>query len=177
MKNLKTLLMFGFAAIIACGGFLVFGTSSVKAGNDMTAANTAPKPSATAPPKAPEQKAEVQQKQETIKTIVYYFHGNVRCPSCTLLEEYSEEAVKQGFPSEISSGKLEFRSVNVDEEANRHFITDYQLVSRSVVVSRIENGKEAEWKNLDNIWNLFRNRDKFIEYVRDETKKVMEKKG
>jgi hypothetical protein len=36
MKNLKTLLMFGFAAIIACGGFLVFGTSSVKAGNDMT---------------------------------------------------------------------------------------------------------------------------------------------
>lgn len=173
---MKTILMLGFAAIIACGGFLLFDRSTVKAGNNGTPASPAQK-AAEETPKAPDQKADVQQKQEGIKTIVYYFHGNVRCPSCKLLEEYSEEAVKQGFPGEISSGKMEFRSINVDEEPNRHFITDYQLVSRSVVVSRIENGKEAEWKNLDRIWNLFRDHDKFIEYVRDETKKVMEKQG
>lgn len=117
------------------------------------------------------------QKEEGSKVVAYYFHGNVRCPTCMKLEEYSGEAVNQGFSESISKGDLEFRSINVDEEANSHFIKDYGLVSRSLVLSKLDNGKEVKWKNLDQIWTLVRSHDKFIEYVRDETRKMMEDKN
>lgn len=127
--------------------------------------------------KAKASPAEVQKKQEGIKVVAYYFHGNVRCPTCMKLEEYSGEAINQGFSDEIKKGSLEFKSVNIDEGSNSHFVQDYQLVTRSLVISKIENGKEVKWKNLDMIWNLVRDHDKYIEYVKEETKKMIEDKS
>jgi hypothetical protein len=111
------------------------------------------------------------------KIVVTYFRGNVRCATCINLEAYSDEAVEQGFPQEIANGTVEFKTVNIDEEDNRHFVKDYQLVSRSVVVSRIENGKEIKWKNLDMIWHLVGDKEKFMAYIKAETKKMMEGKS
>lgn len=123
------------------------------------------------------QAEETRQKKKDVKVVAYYFHGDVRCPTCMKLEEYSGEAVNQGFVEETKKGALEFKAVNVDQDANSHFIKDYQLVSKALVLSRIENGKEVKWKNLDKIWTLVRDHDKYIEYVKDETKKMMEDKS
>lgn len=173
MKTVKKLLILGFIAIVAFGGFMAFGNSRTTA---------AEKKAVTEPEAGPAKDtkgaaAEVQRKQEGAKVVVYYFHGNVRCPSCIKLEEYSGEAINNGFQKELSAGSVEFRSINVDEEANKHFIQEYQLVSRSVVVSKIENGKEVKWKNLDMIWHLVGNHDKYAEYIKNETKNIIEGKS
>ncbi|MEI8348951.1 MAG: nitrophenyl compound nitroreductase subunit ArsF family protein [Candidatus Omnitrophota bacterium] len=96
----------------------------------------------------------------------YYFHGTMRCPTCHKLEQYSREAIENSFKAEIASGKLQFKTVNVDEKANEHFVGDYQLYTKSLILSLVQDGKEKKWKNLDKIWEYVGNKQKFIDYVK-----------
>jgi hypothetical protein len=104
------------------------------------------------------------------ETIVYYFHGNVRCTTCRTIEAYADEAVHAGFPEALANGELEWRVVNIDEPQNRHFIQDFQLVTRSVVLAEYRGGEVVRSKNLDKVWQLVRNKQRFIDYVQSETK-------
>lgn len=116
--------------------------------------------------KAPPPLAEV--KALNVKVIAYYFHGTFRCTTCRTIEQYSHDAIQMYFAKELGNGKLEFRPVNVDETENKHFIQDYQLVTRSLVLSLVSDGKEMKWKNLPDVWKLVRDKDKFFQYVKDE---------
>lgn len=107
------------------------------------------------------------------KVIVYYFHGMVRCATCKKIEKYSREAVEHYFPNELKNGKLVFRTMNVEEAANHHYIQDYQLFSKSLVVSLEKQGKEVTWKNLTDVWKLVGDKDKFFQYVKDEVEKFL----
>jgi hypothetical protein len=100
--------------------------------------------------------------------IAYYFHGNMRCYSCNILEQYSRQAIEENFQDELASGRLVFKTVNVQEKANDHFMKDYGLYSQSLVLSLVENGKEKKFKNLTMVWQYSRDRQKFISYVKDE---------
>jgi hypothetical protein len=102
------------------------------------------------------------------KVIAYYFHGTQRCPTCRKLEAYSAEAIEKGFGEALKQGQLEWRVVNVDEPLNKHFVNDYQLYTKSLVIVKMQGGKQVEWKNLEKIWELVGERDDFIKYVRDE---------
>lgn len=100
--------------------------------------------------------------------IVYYFHGTFRCPTCTTMEKYSREAIETNFKEARAAGKLEFHVVNVEERGNEHFVNDYQLYTKALIVSLVKGGKEIRAKNLDAIWEYARNRQRFIEYVTAE---------
>ena len=102
------------------------------------------------------------------KVIVYYFHGHFRCPTCYKLETYSKEAIEANFKNELASGKIVFNVINTDEKGNEHFVNDYQLYTKSLVISLIENGKEVKSKNLTKIWDYVGNKQKFFEYVTSE---------
>lgn len=106
---------------------------------------------------------------QTSRVTAYYFHGTMRCTTCHKLEQYSKEAVENNFKNDLESGKLEFRVVNVDEAANKHFSKDYQLYTKSLVLSLVKDGKEVKYKNLDKIWEYVGNKQRFIEYVKQET--------
>lgn len=112
-------------------------------------------------------------KPQNAKVIAYYFHGTFRCTTCRTIEKYSKEAIEHYFPDELKSGKLEFKPLNVEEAQNRHYIQDYQLFSRALVISLVKENKEANWKNLTDIWNLVRDKDKFFQYVKDEVEKFL----
>ena len=64
------------------------------------------------------------------------------------------------------------RVVNVDEDEHKHFVKDYELVTRSVVL--VDAGDAARWKNLPRVWQLVRDKEKFLEYVREETRQFSE---
>ena len=105
--------------------------------------------------------------------VAFYFHGNVRCATCKKIEAYADEALQQGFPEALQNGALEWRVINVDEAENQHFIQDFQLVTRSVVLAEYSGDKVVRWKNLDKVWQLVRSKDKFVEYVRDEARQFL----
>jgi len=110
------------------------------------------------------------------KVIAYYFHGNFRCANCTKIEAYSKEAVETGFKQQIQDGVIEWKVVNTDEPANKHFMSDYQLFTKSLVIVKLEDGKQVEWKNLQKVWEYLNNKDKFIKYVQDEVNAYLESK-
>jgi hypothetical protein len=104
------------------------------------------------------------------RVIVYYFHGTRRCANCLKFEEYSKEAIDSGFAGELADGRLKWRMINTDESENKHYVNDYQLYTKSLVLARVVDGKEVAWKNLDKIWKLVGDKEKFIAYVQEEIK-------
>jgi len=106
--------------------------------------------------------------QATDKVIVYYFHGNYRCASCMTIERYTRESVESFFADEIKRGQIELRIINADLPVNKHYIKDYKLFTRSVIVSDIAQGKEKRWKNLQKVWELLHKEKNFKAYVKDE---------
>jgi len=98
--------------------------------------------------------------------IAYYFHGTRRCPTCHKLEQYSKEALETNFKDELGSGKLEFKVVNVEDQGNEHYANDYQLYTKSLILSLVKDGQEIKWMNLDKIWELVRDKYKFLDYVK-----------
>ena len=68
------------------------------------------------------------------KIVVYYFHGNSRCKTCLRIEMYALEAIETGFPEALKENRLEFLPVNLEIAENEHFIDDFQLSARTVVV-------------------------------------------
>ena len=108
-----------------------------------------------------------QPRGEGHKVIAYYFHGNFRCVSCVKIETLSRKAVTEGFAEEIETGRLEFREVNVDQPQNRHFIEEYQLSSKSLVIVEVRDGRQVRWRNLEKVWTLLDSEQEFVSYVRD----------
>jgi len=102
--------------------------------------------------------------------VAFYFHGNKRCSTCRKLEAYSAEAITDGFAAELDSGELGWRVVNTDDKENAHFITDFELVTKSVVLVEYRDGEVVRWKNLKLVWQLVGDEDGFVRYVRDETR-------
>ncbi|MBN1577802.1 MAG: hypothetical protein JW913_14675 [Chitinispirillaceae bacterium] len=114
--------------------------------------------------------------QQQQKIIVYYFRGTMRCPTCYKLETYTKSEVEASFADMIENGKLEWKTVNVEEPGNKHFGDDYKLYTKSVIVSMVKDGRESSWKNLDKIWQLVHEEGKYRHYIRDEVKACLDGK-
>ena len=102
------------------------------------------------------------------KVIAYYFHGDFRCVTCNNMENYSKEAIQANFQEDLDSGKIEFKTINVEKSPNEHFAKDYNLYTKSLILSLVKDGKEIKSKNLDKIWEYSRDKQKFITYVSSE---------
>jgi hypothetical protein len=98
--------------------------------------------------------------------LVYYFHATTRCTTCKTIEAYAHETVADAFAVDLEARRLEWRTVNVEEPANQHFIRDFQLYTRSVVVVDAKNPKR--FKVLDRVWQLVRDKAAFQKYVEQE---------
>ena len=102
------------------------------------------------------------------KVVLYYFHGTARCATCIKFESFTQEALQGAFAEKLNSGELEWKMVNVDEPNNKHFVGDYELYTKSIVIVKIRDGKMVEWKNLEKIWELVGEKDVFVKHIRDE---------
>ena len=118
--------------------------------------------------------AAVSKPQEPDGVKAYYFHGDFRCSNCYKIEKYSKEAIDKYFARELASGELTYEVINTDEKDNEHFLKDYKLYTKSLVISRIKGGKEVEYKNLEKVWNYLDDREAFHNYVKEEIKKYLE---
>ena len=104
--------------------------------------------------------------QSNSKTIVYYFWSKPRCISCKKIEAYTQEAVNENFSKELQDGSLEFQIIDYSKDKTKQ--KKYGLFTKSVVLSKIENGKEVRYKNLDKVWTKLNNEGDFKEYIKIE---------
>jgi len=102
------------------------------------------------------------------ETTVYYFYTTQRCPSCIKIEKFTREALESEFAQELKDGIIVWKMVNVDEPGNAHYMDDFQLYTKSVVLVETSGDSVARWKNLPRIWQLLNDQSEFTRYITDE---------
>ncbi|NLX05400.1 MAG: hypothetical protein GXY33_09670 [Phycisphaerae bacterium] len=115
-----------------------------------------------------------QPAEETRKLIVYYFHTSQRCVSCLKIEKYTRLTLENGYREGLESGRIAFRQVNVEEPEHRHFVKDYELYTKSVVLVEEVNGEQRRWENLPEVWTLLGDQAAFGDYVRSRVNDYLE---
>ncbi len=131
------------------------------------ATGAADKPAAKPAKPAPAGKAANEQ------VIAYYFHRTIRCKSCEDLELQAREMIERRFAVELANNRLLFKTVNFDQPENHAYQQKYKLDGPSLVLARLQDGKEARWKLLDQMWEYAINPMKFDEYVETEVDKFL----
>lgn len=132
------------------------------------------KPKAAPAARAAEPRRATPPSQHIRKVVATYFHGNIRCVTCRKIEAQAQEAVQDAFGEQIAAGTVEFRAVNVEEDANRHFIQDYQLVTKTLIITEEMDGAVGRWAKLDNVWTLVNDRAAFFRYVQGGVRDYLE---
>ncbi|MDP6523720.1 MAG: nitrophenyl compound nitroreductase subunit ArsF family protein [Kiritimatiellia bacterium] len=115
------------------------------------------------------QASDVEEYGEGHVVVAYYFHGNARCETCRKIESYTADTVTNSLADYISSDALVFEIVNVDEPRNEHFVSDYELSTRSVVLVNIVDSQQTAWKNLEKVWDVVDDKAAFQQYIEEET--------
>jgi hypothetical protein len=109
-------------------------------------------------------------KKEKIKIIVYYFHPTARCPSCINIENFTNEVVNKVFINEKKNGLLSFVEKNIEDSANEHYISDFNLQFSSVILTKFVNNKQVKWKNLEDVWKFANIKEASLIYLKTEIK-------
>ncbi len=122
----------------------------------------------TAPPSlspAGEQtKATTEASADGDKVIVYSAHMTFRCWECNQIEFLTKELLEKEFADQLEAGVIEYRSVDYMKDAD--FARRYNIASSTVVLARFEDGQEAGFERLDEVWTKSRSREEFLAYVR-----------
>jgi len=119
--------------------------------------------------------AALESQSTETKVVAYYFHVTVRCTTCRTIESYSREVIERKFGADIASGRLHFKLVNVQLPENRHFVKDYHLFTKSLVLVRFNKGRQAEYKVLNNTWELAGDKPAMQGYVEREVRDYLKR--
>ena len=156
------------AFVLMSVGYL--GFRSVRAAKDWH-----PPTSVQAATPEPKEPTTASARADDSKIIAYYFHVNVRCTTCRMIEAYSKEVIHQRFAKEIASGRVEWRLVNIQTPENRHFVQDYQLFTKSLVLVLNKGGQQKEYKVLNDTWELVGDKAAMQGYVEKEVRNYLRK--
>lgn len=107
------------------------------------------------------------------RVVAFYFHTTQRCVTCRMIETFTLEAIQTGFSDDLEDGRLVWRRVNVQEPDHEHFIQDYQLTSKAVVLVEMAGEEQTRWKNLDQVWFLVRDKKAFQSYIHKEMRNFL----
>ncbi|MBD3419268.1 MAG: hypothetical protein GF398_04030 [Chitinivibrionales bacterium] len=121
------------------------------------------------------QAAKQEKTNKADNLTVFYFHTTYRCWTCNQFEKLTKVILRETFAEKLADSSITFRAINIEEEPNRHFVDEYKLVTKSLVLSLRKDGRELEWKNLDKIWQLVRDTQRFNEYVKSAIEEYAQK--
>ena len=99
--------------------------------------------------------------------IVYFFDADIRCSSCEKIETYTYRTLETTFSEGLGSGRIAWRVLNTDRAENEHYLTDYHLYSKSIVLVEMKDGAEVRWENLEKIWDLVYDEEGFVAYIEE----------
>ena len=81
-----------------------------------------------------------------------YFHRTNAARRASRWAATAEEAVKNGFAEQIGEGKVEFHSIDFQDEKNARLTKGYQGYRPDADRRQGRGNKVAEYENLAEIW-------------------------
>jgi hypothetical protein len=97
--------------------------------------------------------------------VVTYFTSDQRCDTCLKIEKLTQDAIHSQFTDALEKKEIIFQTINYDKAENKHFIDDYQLAFKTVVVSERKKGQEQRWSKYDKVWELVNDPEEFSSYL------------
>ncbi len=107
------------------------------------------------------------------QVIMTYFISGTRCESCRKIEALTKETAEKDFAEALAGGKLIFRVIDTGEPGQEHFTKDYQLTSKTVILSHRKDGKETEWADMAKVWDLLDDAPGFHAYLGGQIRKYL----
>ena len=108
-----------------------------------------------------------------IQTVVYYFYTSSRCASCLRIEAWTKECLQQEFAPELQTGRIAWRPVNLEEDGNVHFVQDFKLTAKTVIVCNYRDGEAGQFADLVDVWTLLTDKERFFQLVHTKVKEYL----
>jgi thiol-disulfide isomerase/thioredoxin len=99
------------------------------------------------------------------QVVMTYFISGTRCESCRKIEALARETAEKDFADALAGKRLVFRVIDTGEPGKGHFTKDYQLTSKTVILSHRKDGKETAWKDMSKVWDLLDDAPGFHSYL------------
>jgi len=115
---------------------------------------------------------EIQEVEPAEKIQLYLFHSTNRCYSCITAGEYTKKMLEQNFSSELKSGKIEFREINVDLPENKEVANKFKASGTSLFTNSIIDNKDNIEEDTQ-VWRLVSNEQAFSKYLSEKLKKLI----
>ena len=130
---------------------------------------------ASTDPSAATTEANATQASEQPSVVVTYFTTDVRCVSCKTIESLTRESLARDFAGPLESGQVHFQTINIDRAENKHYIQEYDLSFKTVVVAGPLQSADTDWEKLDDVWRLLNAPADFAAYVNAAVARKMDK--
>jgi hypothetical protein len=108
------------------------------------------------------------------RVVATYFHNTTRCATCRNIEQLARETMETAFATEMATGQLVWRALNMEQKENEHYAIDYGLTSPSLVLAEMDGDREVRFKVLEETWTLIHRKLQFEPYVENETRAFLE---
>jgi hypothetical protein len=105
--------------------------------------------------------------------IVYYFHGNQRCPTCQSIESQAHDLVQSDFGPQQGRGELLWKILNFEQPAGAALGKKFEVQMPVVVLARMKDGNIEKWVRLDQVWAMVGDKPAFKKYVRGEIERML----
>ncbi len=112
---------------------------------------------------------ETEQSGDVDKIQVVHFHATQQCWSCITVGEYAEKTIKEKFPEEYESGKIEYYDLNVESVENMDMTEKFGAGGSSLYINVIKNGEDNIHQDYQ-VWRLVTNEQSFINYFENKLK-------
>ena len=110
------------------------------------------------------------------QVVVTFFREEEPCDTTKRVEQMCRNAVAAGFGSELNSGEVVYRVICAMLPENDHYLDDYEIGEKALIVARQENGKECEFVACHDIWILFEEEtSEFDAYVQQQIRDYLAK--
>ncbi|MBK9016111.1 MAG: hypothetical protein IPM82_19750 [Saprospiraceae bacterium] len=94
------------------------------------------------------------------------FYGTHRCVTCKAIEANTKYALATLYPEELKSGKITFRTVNVDDKANYDMAEAYEATGTALYLNVVKDGKETHVDLTEQAFAKGKERDAFTEELK-----------
>ena len=70
---------------------------------------------------------------------VFYFHMTNRCTTCLTIESEARKDIEMIYPGEVSTGKVNFTALNIEEDAGKSLGDEYGAIGQTLLIIRGEH--------------------------------------
>ena len=130
------------------------------------------KPNASGEQKSETKIAESQIAKPSDRVQVFLFHATKRCTSCISIGKFAKETIEKKFPEELTSGKIEFREINIDLPENKELATKFKATGSAFFINVITNDNDNISEDAQ-VWRFVSDKESFISYLSDKIKTLL----